>query len=309
MRSQVLRTIAVMLPAIMIIACNKTDTPPTSETSSQSQGSTPNRAASTSTYTAGEEPATEEVEDDEAEVLRIRRKAQWEKIHRALREQVYATATERDTTHGGDDSTYVYWETGSIHLVNRGADTLILATFNRLYGRRPHHIPGYMDLVAATLKNGKFTIIDTVAYVQSGEFGNPRVVNEYALHRDITPLDPHDVGGTGFTRFGKNTWGWIVSDYGAFEGEAYHTVRIYALDATEIRNLGAVKVGERKKGPRRGTFSAYNSSIVVMNDEHPSISDLSIIWFESPNGRDTYKRVTFHPYVPGKGYDFAGLGR
>ena len=240
---------------------------------------------------------------------------EWEGILERLNTMLHPSDEHYENRTGSDGQTKLVslnWNEDNIHLVKRASDTLILASLGRNYPHQDKSVCGYIDLVAAKYSRGKIVIIDSMTHVESGEFGKYNHVEDYTFFRSIEPLNAYDVGGMGITRFGKNTWGWIVGDYRNNDGHELHTARMYALVGKKIQHLGSVKVGESTALKRTGdntSFSAYNSSIVVTNDEHPTISDLSIIWFESPNGRDTHKRVTFHPYVPGKGYDFAGLER
>jgi hypothetical protein len=233
-----------------------------------------------------------------------RRHEQWDSIHQVLWHVVYPASTYLDTTGHISGEQYPYLAPSTIHLVPRETDTLVLATFSRYYGRYPYSQPGYMDLVAATLRNGSFTIIDTVAYVASGQFATPRHVREYAITRNAASFVPSDVSGAGFCRLGKNVWGWIVSDYGEYYGTHYHNASVYALDGKQIVNLGTTKVGGGHIDTTRATTQYFNSKIVVVDDTHPRISDLAIIWFTNNNGTDSSSRVTFHKYREGKGYEF-----
>ena len=233
-----------------------------------------------------------------------RRREQWDSIHQVLWHVVYPSSTYLDTTGHIAGEQYPYLAPSTIHLVTRETDTLVLATFSRYYGSYPYSQPGYMDLVAATLRNGSFTIIDTVAYVASGQYANPRHVRGYAITRNAASFVPSDVSGAGFCRLGKNVWGWIVSDYGEYYGTHYHNASVYALDGKQIVNLGTTKVGGGHIDTAKATTQYFNSKIVVVDDTHPRISDLAIIWFTTNNGTDSSSRVTFHKYREGKGYEF-----
>jgi hypothetical protein len=270
------------------------------ESSSTTEYTTPDSTLSDSTKIS--------IDDTVAIEAQLPPRSTWPSILGRLDQLLHPEAEAVETVPvEGNDFGIVSWSNGSIHLVKQGADTIILATFGRNYPILPQSQTGYIDLVAAKLVRGKLKIIDTLTHVPSGEHGKYLPVPDYTMHRNIESFDAKDVGGIGFTRFGATTWGWIISDYKMGDGLEQHYANMFALVDNKIINLGRVKVGESNKYTRsedNKPYRAYNANIIVMDDKHPRISDLSIVWFTTNNGTDSSSRVTFHKYREGKGYEF-----
>jgi hypothetical protein len=75
----------------------------------------------------------------------------------------------------------------------------------------------------------------------------------------------------------------------------------------KIQDLGGFLGGDDNSGAYDGVYHSYVSVIYPLDDQHPTISDLAIVWYHNFSGRDSNQRMTIHRYRPGKGYDFSNL--
>jgi hypothetical protein len=239
--------------------------------------------------------------------LRIREREILDSIHMELYNVVYPVDTIPDYTGIGGEGSIITWWPDNIHLIPRKDDTLVLATFERDYNSDSHADPAYMDLVAASLRNGKLRIIDRRNNIPLGEWGNLPSVGDFRINPAITTIDAGASVETGFRRFGRNTWGWVLSSPWSGQGFSTDHTSIYALMNNKIQDLGGFLGGDDNSGAYDGVYHSYVSVIYPLDDQHPTISDLAIVWYHNFSGRDSNQRMTIHRYRPGKGYDFSNL--
>lgn len=301
------RQIVVFALAVILVACAKEAEKPVDNADS---AVTPAAGYSSSPQSAsGSETATETLSQEDS--LRLRNREILDSIHGELYNFVYPVDTIPDKTGIGGKGTIITWWPDNIHLVKRKNDTLVLATFERDYEMDVHASPAYMDLVAASLKNGKFRIIDRKNNISLGEWGKLPAVGDFRINQSAEAPMYGEPVGTGFRRFGRNTWGWILSSPWSGQGFSLNSNTIYALIGSKIQHLGVYQAADDNSGAYDGgsgsVFHSYYSTAYPLDDQHPSVSDLAIIWYHNFSRLDSNQRITIHRYRPGKGYDFSSL--
>ena len=279
------RQIVVFALAVILVACAKEAEKPVESPATQQTVQT----------AAPSPPDTSEVEEEEVDSAMLRR-GQWQEIHFALLEHAYPKAYADDEIGPGN-----------IHIVPRGRDTLILATmnWNNDVHERAHSDNGYVDLVAASLRKGKFRILDKVKKIPNGEFGEPRGFSDYMHYATVDVDDAYTLPGSGFTRLGKDVWAWMLNDTRGAHGFDASYITVYAFLDGKIQKLGQYLASDQSDGSGAAQWHSFSSYVVPMNDRSPTVSDLAIIWVHNDNDQDSTRVVTVHPYIPGKGYDFS----
>ena len=281
------RQIVVFALAVILVACAKEAEKPVEIPATQQTVQTAVASA----------PDTTEAEAEEEEVdSAMLRRGQWQEIHFALLEHAYPKAYAADEIGPGN-----------IHIVPRGRDTLILATmnWNNDVQERAHSDHGYVDLVAASLRKGKFRVLDKVKRIPNGEFGEPRSFDDYMQASTINMYDAQMLPGSGFTRLGKDVWAWMLNDTRGAHGYDASYITVYAFLDGRIQKLGEYLAADQSNGASAKDWHYLSSCVVPMDDRSATVSDLAIIWVHNDNDRDSTRVVTVHPYIPGKGYDFS----
>jgi hypothetical protein len=222
-----------------------------------------------------------------------------------------ATRDESKSAGVNADNTQdrLYPKPGNIHLVAREYDTLVLATFDLRtdtssdsYGET-----GAIDLIAATIKNGKIAVVDRKHDIANNARAFARPMNDYNVIR-IGQGSALSIGGeSSFIRLGKDVWGWVVDCPSIGHGFYDNYVTIYALMGDSIKELGSYLAASGNEGAFDDVYHSYASTVLVVDDHHPRVSDLAILWYHNFSDKDSSQRVTTHRYRPGKGYDFSSL--
>ena len=291
------RQIVVFALAVILVACAKEAEKPVDTVDS----------TTVSAPSSGIEFPEEELSPEDS--LARRMSGIKDSIQRELMAVVYPNPKVPDYTGIGVEGDSITWSPDNIHFVKRASDTLVLATFERHHGDSfgAHAQPGYMDLVAASLKNGKFSIIDTCNDIALGSWGVMPPMLDYTVAPSIQPFDCEVIAGSGFVRLGRDAWGWITNSTWSGQGHYEHFVSVYGLINRKIRNLGSFQAAQDNMGAYDSVYHTYNSSVYVADELHPTVSDIAIVWYHTFSGIDSTRQMTLHRYRPGKGYDFAAL--
>jgi hypothetical protein len=222
-----------------------------------------------------------------------------------------ATRDESKSAGVNADNTQdrLYPKPGNIHLVAREYDTLVLATFDLRtdtssdsYGET-----GAIDLIAATIKNGNIAVVDRKQEIAHNTKAFTQPMNDYRVLRTGQCSAASIEGESGFIRLGRDVWGWAVSCPSSGQGFYENYVTIYALMGGSIQELGSYLAASGNEGAFSVVYHTYASTLLVVDDHHPRVSDLAILWYHDYSDKDSSQCVTTHRYRPGKGYDFSSL--
>ena len=292
------RQIVVFALAVILVACAKEAEKPVESPATQQTAQT----AVADTSGASETEVAYEEEGEEFDTTGRAERGALDRIHRRLLDIVYPMGGMADKTGVTGEFT---WVPDNIHVVARENDSLVLASFIRESNGGAHYEPGYLDLVAAQLKNGRFKVLATQKGIASGEFGNANGIASYSLVPSFELFLSEDIGGAGFCRLGENVWAWLVGSRGGAQEFHTNTITVYALIDNRIRNLGSYEAGQRNGGKYMWKYHMFNSWVTAVDELHPTVSDLAITWYHSYCEIDSNRRMTVHRYRSGKGYDFS----
>jgi hypothetical protein len=304
------RHLTLVALALVVFACaNQAEKPVESGENSSSSGN----SYTPSTTELEVDAAVDEVEEVSEELIPKvseedrKRRAALDRLMLRLQRVAYPMKSIPNRSGIGSNGDPITWVRDNIHIVPRENDSLILATFERETGGDAHSVAGLMDLIAATMKDGKIRVIARKNGIPTGEWGHMCPMLDYRVHPAMQPFHYDDVGGSGFRRFGRDVWGWVINSTGGGQGINVHNVSMYALIDTKIVNLGSFQAGDDNSGHYIRRHHTYNSCVYVIDDMHPTVSDLAITWFHTYSGVDSNRRMSVHRYRPGRGYDFSNL--
>ena len=303
------RHLTLIALALVVFACAKEAEKPVE---SGDNSSSSNSRYSPSTTELEVDSTVDEVEEVSEELIPKvskedrRRRAALDRLMLRLQRVAYPMNSIPNRSGIGSTDGPITWVRDNVHIVPRENDSLILATFERETGGDAHWDTGLMDLIAATMKDGKIRVIARKNGIPTGEWGYMCPMLDYRVHPAVETFFGIE-GGSGFRRFGRDVWGWVINGYGGGQGFFTQSVSMYALVDTKIVHLGSFQSGDDNSGHSEQKYHAYNSCIYVIDELHPAISDLAITWFHTYSGIDSNRRVSIHRYRPGKGYDFSKL--
>ena len=293
------RHLTLIALALVVFACAKEAEKPV-EVADSSNAAT--QATSTTAYTESEE--TEEVDTADRA-----RRGLWQELGWAVIDAAYPSRSMEKTRKEQDTfeirAEKIELEPRNVHVVERKNDTLVMVLVQRNDGREANASALRIDLVAASRRNGKTTIIDHVKKIAVGQGGSMPDFPDYAMGSEHVPWSEWNLAGTGFTRLGRDIWAWMINDVSGSQGDNEAHVSIFALIHRRITYLGSYLGGDNSSGSGSDDWHIFTSQVIPVNDRSTTPSDLAIVWMHNDNDTDSTRVVTTHRYVPGKGYDFS----